>query len=152
MLPFFLQRKRRPLPAGLAVPPIGIPQIAFFAVQVRMDPGSIFIRYILNEFVCFFPIAFRIVPQRLQINRNLRWNLICRYAFFKKGCIHSIKINGNGMRLQPDVPLFQNPMPGSGKISFIRLLPGWHGLRNFCLQATINTKRYGNRRTTATDN
>ena len=71
-VPLGIQRIRRHELTRAVIPICGVSEIAFFPVQVGVDPRAGPVLDAVCHLVCFIPVALRVVPQRLKRRRD-RW-------------------------------------------------------------------------------
>ena len=59
--------------AGAVVPVFGIPVIAFYAVEVSVDPGGVSARELIDEVMCTTPVSGFVEPEGLELDSEGVW-------------------------------------------------------------------------------
>lgn len=72
----------------MAVPVTRIPFVAFFAMQVGVNPGGGRRIDVLNNFVSLIPLALLFMPECGQVGRKLGGWMSLRQARFKRFKVH----------------------------------------------------------------
>ena len=93
--PFFLERKRWSLFAGLTIPIIGIAYIAFYPVQVGMDMCRLAVGEVLDEFMGLVPLVVGGIPERLLPGVQVRRRHDFRQALYELIECHRVNVTEN---------------------------------------------------------
>jgi len=71
--PFVFKFTIRNLTLGPPVPVSGIGEVAFLAVQIGVHPRSVCAAFLLHDLMRTVPVTVRVLPQRLQKRRQIRF-------------------------------------------------------------------------------
>jgi alcohol dehydrogenase len=114
----------RPGFPSLSIPVIGIPAIAFFAVQISMNPGSRQSGRTIDEIVGSLPISFAILPKGLQEFGQAFGRAVLLEGMLKRLKVHATNIRRKSEKLylSPMIDRLVYQMPKAGNLNNLRQL------------------------------